>query len=83
MKPIQQKAEPRDGEKPSPDDLIWAKKPAPPEAILALGFLVSQSNAFFFFHLNQFELSFSQQKEPSLFISLIIAVTGNDREKDA
>jgi len=41
MKPIKQKAEPRDGEKPSLADLIQAMKPATPEAKLALGFLVT------------------------------------------
>lgn len=49
MKPIKQKAEPRDGEKPSPDDLIWAMKPATPEAILALGFLASRIQYISFF----------------------------------
>lgn len=45
MKSIKQKAEPRDGDKPSLADLIQAMKPATPEAKVASGFLVTWSNS--------------------------------------
>lgn len=67
MKPIKQKAEPRDGEKPSLADLIQAVKPATPEAKLALGFLVTWSNSCPASFKPIWTEFLSQQKGPYLF----------------
>ena len=69
MKPIKQKAEPRDGEKPSLADLIQAVKPATPEAKLALGFLVTWSNSCPASFKPIWTEFLSQQKGPYLITS--------------